>query len=45
MPLLPPGPPGPAPIRWLGSAVDYATVAIGAVMVTLAIARFKKKLT
>jgi TRAP-type C4-dicarboxylate transport system permease small subunit len=35
MPLLPPGPPGPAPIRWLSKAVDYATVAIGAVMVVL----------
>jgi TRAP-type C4-dicarboxylate transport system permease small subunit len=35
MPLLPPGPPGPAPIRWLGSVVDYATVVIGAVMVSL----------
>ena len=35
MPLLPPGPPGPAPIRWLSMAVDYATVAIGTVMVGL----------
>jgi len=35
MPLLPAGPPGPAPIRWLSMAVDCATVAIGAVMVAL----------
>ena len=32
---LPPGPPAPALIRWLGWAVDYIVVAIGAVMVVL----------
>ena len=32
---LPPGPPAPAPIRWLGWAVDHTVVAIGAVMVVL----------
>ncbi|MEJ7669772.1 MAG: TRAP transporter small permease [Casimicrobiaceae bacterium] len=35
MPLLPPGPPAPAPIRALGAAVDWAIVAIGAVMIIL----------
>jgi TRAP-type transport system small permease protein len=33
--FLPPGPPGPAPIRWLSTAVDCATAAIGCVMVVL----------
>ena len=32
---LPPGPPAPAPIRWLGRIVDHTVVAIGAVMVVL----------
>jgi TRAP-type transport system small permease protein len=32
---LPPGPPAPAPIRWLGVIVDYTVVAIGSVMVVL----------
>ena len=35
MPFLPPGPPGPAPIRWLSMAVDCTTAAIGTVMVVL----------
>jgi TRAP-type transport system small permease protein len=35
MPLLPPGPPGPAPIRFLSALVDYAVVLIGAAMVVL----------
>jgi TRAP-type C4-dicarboxylate transport system permease small subunit len=35
MPLLPPGPPGPAPIRFLSSLVDHAVVLIGAAMVVL----------
>jgi len=30
MPLLPPGPPGPAPIRFLSALVDHAVVLIGA---------------
>jgi TRAP-type C4-dicarboxylate transport system permease small subunit len=38
MTLLPPGPPGPAPIRWLGSIVDWSIVAIGAGMVALVFA-------
>ncbi len=33
--LLPPGPPAPAPIRWIGMAVDWTVVAIGSVMVVL----------
>jgi len=33
--MLPPGPAAPAPIRYLGVAVDWAVVVIGAVMVTL----------
>jgi TRAP-type C4-dicarboxylate transport system permease small subunit len=33
--VLPPGPPAPAAIRWLGTAVDYTVVGIGAVMVVL----------
>jgi len=32
---LPPGPPAPAAIFWLGFIVDHAVVGIGAVMVTL----------
>ena len=32
---LPPGPPAPPPVAWLGSIVDHTVVAIGAVMVTL----------
>jgi len=35
MPLLPPGPPGPAPIRFLSALVDHAVVLIGAFMVAL----------
>lgn len=35
MPLLPPGPPGPAPIRILSALVDHAVVLIGAAMVAL----------
>ena len=35
MPLLPPGPPGPAPIRWLTAVVDSAVILIGAAMVVL----------
>jgi len=35
MPLLPPGPLAPAPIRALGAAVDWSIVAIGAVMIVL----------
>jgi len=33
--LLPPAPPGPAPLRMLGDAVDWSIVAIGAVMIVL----------
>ena len=33
--LLPPGPTAPLPIRLLGTAVDWAVVALGAAMVTL----------
>jgi len=32
---LPPGPPAPAPVFWLGWAVDHTVVAIGGVMVIL----------
>jgi len=32
---LPPGPPAPALIRWLGMIVDHTVVAIGAVMAVL----------
>ena len=35
MALLPPGPPGPAPIRFLSALVDHAVVLIGAAMVGL----------
>ena len=35
MPLLPPGPPGPAPIRWLTALVDSAVILIGTAMVVL----------
>jgi TRAP-type transport system small permease protein len=35
MRLLPSGPPAPVAIRWLGTAVDWAVVGIGAVMVVL----------
>ncbi|MEO8133645.1 MAG: TRAP transporter small permease subunit [Betaproteobacteria bacterium] len=35
MPLLPPGPPAPAPIRALGVAVDWTLIGIGALMITL----------
>ncbi len=35
MSLLPPGPPAPVPIRVLGTIVDWAIVAIGALMITL----------
>jgi TRAP-type C4-dicarboxylate transport system permease small subunit len=37
-PLLPAGPPAPAPIRWLGRAVDWSVVAIGATMASLVFA-------
>lgn len=33
--LLPPAPPGPAPLRLLGDAVDWSIVAIGALMIVL----------
>ena len=33
--MLPPGPDAPAPIRWLGHAVDWTVVVMGMVMVTL----------
>ena len=33
--LLPPAPPGPAPLRVLGDAVDWSIVIIGAVMIVL----------
>ena len=36
--LLPPAPPAPAPIRLLGSVVDWSVVAIGAAMVLLVFA-------
>ncbi len=35
MPLLPASPPGPALIRWLGDAIDWIVVFIGAVMALL----------
>ena len=35
MPMLPPGPPAPRPIRLLGECVDWMIVAIGAVMILL----------
>ena len=35
MPLLPPGPAAPWPIRALGALVDWTIVAIGAVMIVL----------
>ncbi|MEO8012845.1 MAG: TRAP transporter small permease [Polaromonas sp.] len=34
-PLLPPGPPAPAPIRYLGWLVDWSVLLIGATMATL----------
>lgn len=37
-PLLPPGPPAPAAIAWLGRFVDWTVVAIGATMATLVFA-------
>ncbi|HEX2541727.1 MAG TPA: TRAP transporter small permease subunit [Caldimonas sp.] len=36
--MLPPGPDAPAPIRWLGRAVDWAIVVMGMAMVTLVFA-------
>lgn len=33
--LLPPGPPAPWPIAWLGTIVDWAIVVIGATMATM----------
>lgn len=33
--LLPPAPPGPAPLRLLGGAVDWSIVVIGGVMIVL----------
>ena len=41
MPMLPsvlPAPSAPAPVRWVGEAVDWAVVAIGAAMVVLVFA-------
>lgn len=38
MSLLPPAPPAPAPIRALGTAIDWIVVAIGAVMIALVFA-------
>ena len=35
MPLLPPGPPAPAPMRVLGEVVDWLIIGIGAVMILL----------
>ncbi len=35
LPLLPPDPPTPWPIAWLGRLVDWAVLSIGAVMATL----------
>jgi len=35
---LPPAPPAPGPIRWLGTAVDWTLVVIGAVMVIMVFA-------
>ena len=37
-PLLPPAPPAPQAIQWLGSAVDWTLVVIGAVMVIMVFA-------
>ena len=37
-PLLPPGPPAPAAIMWLGRIVDWSVVLIGATMATLVFA-------
>lgn len=37
-PLLPPGPPAPWPIAWLGNVVDWSVLLIGAVMATLVFA-------
>ncbi len=34
-PWLPPGPAAPAPLRWLGLAVDWTLVAMGGLMATL----------
>lgn len=34
-PLLSPVPPSPAPIRWLGRAVDWAVIGIGAAMAAM----------
>jgi TRAP-type C4-dicarboxylate transport system permease small subunit len=36
--LLPPAPPEPAPLRWLGTAVDWAIVALGAALVVIVFA-------
>jgi TRAP-type transport system small permease protein len=35
MRLLPQGPPAPPAIRWLGTAIDWTVVGIGAIMVVL----------
>lgn len=35
MTLLPPGPAAPAPLRWLGAAVDTAVVLLGAALVVV----------
>jgi TRAP-type C4-dicarboxylate transport system permease small subunit len=36
--LLPPAPPEPAPLRWLGSTVDWAIVALGGSLVLIVFA-------
>jgi len=35
MPLLPPGPAAPAPLRWLGNLVDASVVLLGAALVVV----------
>jgi TRAP-type transport system small permease protein len=37
-PLLPPGPPAPWPIAWLGTAVDWSVLLIGAAMAAMVFA-------
>jgi TRAP-type C4-dicarboxylate transport system permease small subunit len=36
--LLPPAPPEPAPLRWLGELVDWSIVALGAALVVIVFA-------
>jgi TRAP-type C4-dicarboxylate transport system permease small subunit len=36
--LLPPAPPEPAPLRWLGEAVDWSIVTLGAALVAIVFA-------